>query len=317
MAGIYAADGDRLSLAATFPQLREAELRHGGVIKGVLATRRAAPPAQGPRQSTFLAPAAGLDALVTTLETQLLDGSVAVRTNTAAAAVLPANNGYDVRLTDSEILPADVVIVATPAFVAAELIAGIDPRLARELAAIAHASTAIVTLAYRRDQIPHALDGHGYVVPRCEGGPVLACTWSSRKWENRAPAGYELLRVFLGRAGQEDVLAGSDDGLIALARREVAARLGVTAAPALTRVARWPRGMPQYLLGHLERVARIEAMLNAHPGLFLAGNAYRGVGLPDCIASGERAAESAIVYLRHIDQPVAGERVHSAQATAS
>ena len=128
-----------------------------------------------------------------------------------------------------------------------------------ELAAIPHASTAIVTLAYRREEISHPLDGHGYVIPRAEGSPILACTWSSRKWAGRAPEGWELIRVFIGRAGQEEVLAADDETLVALAVQEVAARLGVTAPASLTRVRRWPRGMPQYLLGHPERVARIEA----------------------------------------------------------
>lgn len=126
---------------------------------------------------------------------------------------------------------------------------------------------------------------------------MLACTWSSRKWAGRAPEGWELIRVFIGRAGQEEVLAAGDDALVSLAAREIAARLGVTAPASLTRVHRWPRGMPQYLLGHAERVARIEAAQRRHPGLYLAGNAFHGVGLPDCIASGEHAADAAAAHL--------------------
>jgi oxygen-dependent protoporphyrinogen oxidase len=170
--------------------------------------------------------------------------------------------------------------------------------LATELAAIPHASTAIVTLAYRREEIRHPLDGHGYVIPRAERSPILACSWSSRKWAGRAPEGWELIRVFIGRAGQEETLATDDDTLVALAVQEVAARLGVTAPASLTRIRRWPRGMPQYLLGHPERVARIEAAQRKHAGLYLAGNAFHGVGLSDCIASGERAADAAAAYLR-------------------
>jgi oxygen-dependent protoporphyrinogen oxidase len=146
-----------------------------------------------------------------------------------------------------------------------------------------------VTLAYRKEEIRHALDGHGYVIPRAEGSPILACTWSSRKWAGRAPRGWELIRVFIGRAGQEEALAEDDDALVALAVQEAAERLGVTAPASLARVHRWPRGMPQYLLGHPQR---------EHAGLFLAGNAFHGVGLPDCIASGERAADAAAAHLR-------------------
>jgi oxygen-dependent protoporphyrinogen oxidase len=201
-------------------------------------------------------------------------------------------------LRAGESLSADAVIVAAPAFEAADLLASSAPGLATELRAIPHASTAIVTLAYRREDVPHPLDGHGYVVPRVEGGSILACTWTSQKWSGRAPEGWVLLRIFVGRAGQEDIAALSDRALQRLARDEAARRLGVQAAPALQRVMRWPRGMPQYVLGHPERIDRIERQLRAHPALFLAGNAYRGVGAPDCIVAGERAADAAIAHVR-------------------
>jgi oxygen-dependent protoporphyrinogen oxidase len=298
MAGIYAADGDTLSLGATFPQLRHAERQHGGLIRGVLAARGAASaPATDPN-SAFLTPKSGLGELVATLEDRLRRGAVDIRTATAAHAVAQTADRFDVRLHSGEIVTADALIVATPPFAAADLLAECAPDLASDLAAIPHASTAIVTLVYRRGEIPHPLHGHGYVVPRVEGSPILACTWSSRKWAGRAPDGWELIRVFVGRSGQEDAASSSDDALIALARREVATRLGVQAAPSFWRITRWPRGMPQYTLGHPERIERIETALGALPGLFLAGNAYRGVGLPDCIASGERAANEAIAHLR-------------------
>ena len=295
MAGIYAADGSQLSLAATFPQLRQAEIEHGGLIRGVLAQRRAA--ASLPPRSAFLTPAPGLDTLVAALRQRLRDGRVTIRTGVAATAVSPIDGGYRVQLATNESIAADAVIFATPAYASADLVAGCAPELAAELRGIPHASTAIVTLAYRSEEIPHPLAGHGYVIPRAEGGPILACTWSSRKWQGRAPVGWELIRVFIGRAGREDVLAEDDDALITLARREVATRLGAAADAMFTRVHRWPRGMPQYLLGHRERIGRIETALATLPGLFLAGNAYRGVGIPDCIASGEQAADAALAAL--------------------
>ena len=218
MAGIYAADGDQLSLAATFPQLREAERRYGGLIKGVLAARRQAPapvPAPG---SAFLTPAAGLD------DASRRVGEAAPGRRSHARTRRPGHSrdarsgsAFDVRLAAGDSIQADAVIVATPAYAAADLLADLDPVLAAELDAIPHASTAIVTLAYRREEISHPLDGHGYVIPRAEGSPILACTWSSRKWAGRAPEGWELIRVFIGRAGQEDVLAADDETLVALA----------------------------------------------------------------------------------------------------
>ncbi|HLL50597.1 MAG TPA: protoporphyrinogen oxidase, partial [Thermomicrobiales bacterium] len=297
MAGIYAADGDQLSLAATFPQLRDAERQHGGLIKGVLASRALAAAAGPSPKSAFLTPVEGLGELVSALENRVRECGARVRTGAKATAVASSGFGYCVQLQDGEEIAADAVIVATPAHIAAGLLAGLDPRLISELAAIPHGSPAIVTFAYRSEEILRPLDGHGYVIPRVEGGPILACTWSSRKWSGRAPAGWELIRVFIGRSGRDDVLASDDETLIALAHQEVAERLKVSAPPALIRVHRWPLGMPQYVLGHPERIARIEATLREHPGLYLAGNAYHGVGLPDCIASGERAADAAVAQV--------------------
>ena len=183
-------------------------------------------------------------------------------------------------------------MLATPAFVTAELVASLDRELADAHAEIPYASSVVVTLAFSRaDVVP--LDGYGYVVPRAEGGDVLACTWSSQKWEHRAPEDAVLLRVYAGRFGGRDVTTDSDDELVALARDEIGF-LGVSAEPLFARVHRWPLGMPQYVLGHLDRVERIETALVSHPGLAVAGAAYRGVGIPDCIASGEAAAESVV-----------------------
>jgi oxygen-dependent protoporphyrinogen oxidase len=297
MAGIYAADGDQLSLDATFPQLRQAERRHGGLIRGALAARTSARHPPPTVTSPFLTPEAGLGALVSALEEQLRNSGVAIITGAMAQTLTRDGEGWVVRVASGETVRADAAIVAAPAPAAAQLLAGIDTALAAELAAIPHASSAIVSLAYRSEEIPHPLDAHGYVVPRAEGGPILACTWTSRKWAHRAPRGWELIRVFIGRAGREDVLAADDAALTALAQAEVAARLGARAAPALSRVHRWPLGMPQYLLGHSRRVDRIETAVATQPGLFLAGNAYHGVGIPDCIASGERAADTAAAHL--------------------
>jgi oxygen-dependent protoporphyrinogen oxidase len=175
--------------------------------------------------------------------------------------------------------------------VTAELLRELDGELAQVHAEIPYASSAIVTLGYRRDHVPHPLDGYGYVVPSAEGSDVLACTWTSSKWEGRAPEGDALIRVYLGRFGGPDVTSREDAELVALARDELRL-LGIDSEPLLTRIHRWPGGMPQYVLGHPERLRRIDAALERHPGLALAGAAYRGVGIPDCIASGEEAARA-------------------------
>jgi oxygen-dependent protoporphyrinogen oxidase len=183
------------------------------------------------------------------------------------------------------------VIVATEAHQAARLLRYVDPALSQLLGEIPCASSATVSLGYRREAIPHPLDGFGFVVPRSEGRPILACTFSSVKYPARAPAGHALLRVFLGGALAEGVLDAGDAALATLARDELARVLGVTAPPVLTRVWRHPASMPQYVVGHLARIDAIERALAAHPGLALAGGAYRGVGIADCVRSGEAAAE--------------------------
>jgi protoporphyrinogen/coproporphyrinogen III oxidase len=202
-----------------------------------------------------------------------------------------------VRLAAGETLDADAVVVALPAHAAARLLADASPELARLLGEVEHVSPATVSLAYRAADVPRALDGTGYVIPRAEGREALACTFASSKFLGRAPAGEALFRVFLGGAGRPDVLARPDEALVAAARRELAEMVGVTAEPIDALVTRWPRALPQYHLGHLARVERIERLEAGLPGLALAGNAYRGVGIPDCVRSAERAARAVTDYL--------------------
>jgi oxygen-dependent protoporphyrinogen oxidase len=237
------------------------------------------------------------------LVTAIVEGlqRTAVRTGVAAGSIERAGRGYAVVADGVARLEVEAVVVAAPAFAATELLAGLDDDLAGAHAEIPYASSALVSLAYALTDVPHPLDGYGYVVPRAEGSDVIACTWTSSKWEGRAPEGSALIRVYAGRFGGRDVSAEPESELVALAREEVRL-LGVTAEPQLVRVHRWPRSMPQYVLGHLDRVERIEAGLEAHPGLAVAGAAYRGVGIPDCIRSGEEAAEAVVRALA----PVAG-----------
>ncbi|MCA9876774.1 MAG: protoporphyrinogen oxidase [Thermomicrobiales bacterium] len=295
--GIYAADGHRLSLAATFPHLRRLEQEHGGMIRGTLAARRQAPPAKGGgRPAPFQAPRGGLSELVDALAARLRAADVRVETASAASAVRRRGQGYAVSRASGETEWADAVICAAPAPAAATLLAGLDPRLTEHLRAIPHASVTTLALAYPRQAIPHPLAGSGYLTPRAERRPVRACTWVSAKWAGRAPEDASLLRVSFGGAGQSEISDASDDDLLRLAREEVRAVLGVTAPPRFTRVFRWPQAMPQYEVGHLERLSGIDACLDDSPNLALAGNAYRGVGVADCLQSGEQAADRLITY---------------------
>jgi protoporphyrinogen/coproporphyrinogen III oxidase len=178
--------------------------------------------------------------------------------------------------------------------VTADLLAETAPELAELHAAIPYASVALVNLGYATADLPPLPDSYGYVTPLVEGRRALAVTWSSQKWPNRAPAGQLLLRVYLGRYGEPDVTALDDETLFAWARAEVAEVCGIGVREMFGRVVRWPRAMPQYTLGHPERLRQIELALAEVPGLFLAGAAYRGVGIPDCIREGDKAGRAAV-----------------------
>jgi oxygen-dependent protoporphyrinogen oxidase len=205
-----------------------------------------------------------------------------------------AGDGWRLATAAGETVIADRVILATEAGVASRLFRYVDPAVSALLADIPYASSATVSLGYRRPDVPHPLDGFGFVVPRVEGRSLLACTYSSVKYPGRAPEGMVLLRCFLGGALDDAVLEKGDDDLLAMARSELREALGVRAEPVLTRVRRWPFAMPQYRVGHLDRVAAIGRVMEGVPGLGLAGGGYRGVGIPDCVRSGEVAAARAL-----------------------
>ena len=198
---------------------------------------------------------------------------------------------FNLTLSTGDQLEADAVILATPSYVSGALIEDFAPELAAELNAIEYVSTATVTMAFPESELPKPLDGYGYVIPRREGRKALACTWTSTKFPHRAPDGHALIRVFVGRAGQESQITWDDDALLDIAREELEITLGITAEPMLTRIYQWEKAMPQYNIGHPERLERIQAAVENIPGLALAGNGYRGIGIPDCIYSGELAVE--------------------------
>ncbi|GJG88291.1 protoporphyrinogen oxidase [Gemmatimonadetes bacterium T265] len=305
LTGIYAGDGAQLSIESTFPQLRAIERSHGSLLRGLRARAAAAAPAPGAASpSPFLSLPTGLAELIDALERALLaTGRVRILRGTPVRALDPAPDGRwtgsGVRVVlDAFPIDADAVIVATPASVAASLLRPIDPALAGELAGVTHGSTATVTLAYALADVPRPLDGTGYVVPRAEGRVVMACTWLSSKWAGRVPADVALFRLFLGGAPRPELAHLDQTRLVALARTELREVLGVAARPRFTRVARWIDAMPQYTLGHAGRVARAAARVAAHPWLALAGNTYQGVGIPDCIRSGQAAADRVLAARR-------------------
>jgi oxygen-dependent protoporphyrinogen oxidase len=294
VAGIYTADPDDLSLLATMPRFLELERKERSLILGLRRALRRAPlpGTSGARWSLFVTVAGGMEELVTTLAARLPAGAIVLKQR--VSALERTAERWRVATGEGSRIEADRVIVATEAHAAARLTRYLDPALATLLEEIPYASAATVSLGYRRADVPHALDGFGFVVPRTEGKALLAGTFSSVKYPGRAPEGHVLIRGFLGGALNAAMLTEADDALVARARGELGEALGVTAAPVLTRLHRWPASMPQYHVGHLARVETIERLVAALPGLSLVGSAYRGVGIADCVRSGEAAAEQAL-----------------------
>jgi oxygen-dependent protoporphyrinogen oxidase len=294
VAGIYTADPDDLSLGATMPRFIELERRDRSIILGLRRALRRAPlpGTSGARWSLFVTLAGGMEELIQTLAARLPPGAAVLEQR--VGALERAGGRWRVATHEGLVLEADRVIVATEAHAAARLARYLDPGLATLLEEIPYASAATVSLGYRRADVPHPLDGFGFVVPRAEGRALLAGTFSSVKYPGRAPAGHVLIRGFLGMLNAR-LLAEDDAALIARARGELREALGIAADPVLARLHRWPASMPQYHVGHLVRVETIERAAAALPGLGLAGAAYRGVGIADCVRAGEAAAEAALV----------------------
>jgi len=298
MSGIYAGDGDALSLASTFPYLRDLEIKYGSLARGALQIRKQSTgkAVQGSR-SAFLTPTTGLAEIVEALVNYLQSNNVDLLLNTPVVSInRPTRDTWNLTLGTSDTLQADSIILATPAFISGRLLESFDPALASVLQSIDYASTATISLAYRESNLPRKLDGYGYVIPRREGRRALACTWTSTKFPHRAPEGYALIRVFVGRAGQD--IPWNENELLALAKEELNQTLGITAEPIISRVFMWNKAMPQYNLGHPEKLKQIDSALENYPGLALAGNGYRGIGIPDCVRSGELAVERVLQFAR-------------------
>jgi oxygen-dependent protoporphyrinogen oxidase len=295
LGGLHAGDPMMLSVRATFPELAAWERGHGSLIRGARAALRAGEgPGQG-RRPMFATVWGGLGRLVEALEEAI--GPDALRLASPVSNLSPADHGYSVETPDDRFRP-DAVVLATPAFEAARLLREVNPAASGDLRKIPYASTAVVVLVYppgTGERLPP--DGTGFVVPR-NGDVVTACTWASRKWPSPELGDRAVLRCFVGRAGSDESLSLSDGELIARVQDEVERLTPFGSGPAAARVVRWERSMPQYQVGHLELLERIDRSLAATPGLFVTGSAYRGIGIADCVRQARDAAERVRTYLQ-------------------
>jgi len=310
VSAVYAADMEKLSVNATLSRFREMEKQHGSLVRAMRHQIKHRPKGgseSGARYSMFVTLSEGLSTLIEAIAARLPAESIRLnspiekiqrsgdfwRLFPLRTGLSPAGTGLSPSAVE-QFLEFDALVVAVPAHRARVLLAPIDAELAAELGEIEYSGTAIVSLGYDLRQVGHSLDGMGAVVPSIENSPILACSFSSQKYPHRAPAGKTLLRVFLGGARRPDLAEMPDAQLLPLVLEHLRPLLRIEGEPEFCDIAHWPRTMPQYHVGHQQRVARIEARLALLPGLKMAGSAFRGVGLPDCIHGGETAAEQIL-----------------------
>jgi oxygen-dependent protoporphyrinogen oxidase len=297
LSGIYNAEAEKQCLLATFPRFRDLEKKYGSLIRGMLAARGNAPakpaspdgkPAKPP--TIFVSFRNGAQELINGLLPKLTGE---IRLNTEVTAITPLDattqSGYKVALNDGTTVTTSHVILATPAFVSAGLLDKLAPDAATPLRAIRYVSTGTISLGFKRSEVSHPLNGFGVVIPRSEKRPINAITWSSTKFDHRAPEGHLLIRVFFGGSRNPEIVERSDEELLAIARSELKALLGIDATPVMHRLFRWRNATPQYDVGHLQQVERIEAGLP--PGIHVTGSPYRGIGIPDCVHQAQQTAQ--------------------------
>ena len=286
LAGIHAGDADRLSARALFPRLVGAEAQSGSVLRA-FRQLRTAPAADG----AFVSLPGGTGELVERLVAALPADTVAC--GVAVQSLSREGGAFVLNTSGGETVRARAVILAVPAYVAGQILEGLAPDLAALCRQVRYSSTATVALGYRRDQIRHALNGSGFLVPKAEGSPLLAGTWVSSKWPGRAPEGHVLMRAFFGGGRDPHRLDQSDAELTSLAHEHMSRHSGISGPALFSRIYRWTNRSPQFEVGHTARVTAIEQGLARMPGLLVAGSGFRAIGIPDCIADGRAMAAQA------------------------
>ena len=299
LSGIYAGDIDHLSLMATFPQFFQIEQKHGSLIRGM---KLATPSKPTNSESTarpkgmFLTVTTGLQSLVDRVEAKLIEGSVykGVRVD----RIEKREQGYELLMNNGEIIPADCVILATPHHVTHSILKHYS--FFDSLKVMPSTSVATVAMAFPESAIKKDIDGTGFVVSRNNDYVITACTWTHRKWSHSAPKGKVLLRCYVGKAGDEAIVEQSDDEIIKVVLEDLGKTMNITSKPDFSIITRWKNSMPQYTVGHKQRIETIKQNMKEElPGVFLAGSSYSGLGIPDCIDQGEEAVKYVLAFLSH------------------
>ncbi|HIJ88769.1 MAG TPA: protoporphyrinogen oxidase [Desulfuromonadales bacterium] len=301
VSGIFAGDPETMSLESCFPRIAELEREYGGLIRAMimLGKKKKKDIAAGKVVSSAAGPGGvltsfreGIQYLSDALAASL--GEIVKTGITVTVVQREAGGAYQITCSDGTLYEADQVIMASPAFAAAEMLAQLDNGISAALRQIPYASMTVVCFGYRREQIKRSLDGFGYLIPKKEGRSTLGTLWDSSMFENRAAGNKVLLRSMMGGACFPEYVNLSDDEVVARVRQDLQMTMGIDTAPEFVRVFRHPQAIPQYTVGHGARLQKLADLLKAHPGLILTGNSYRGIGLNDCVAAAERAADEAL-----------------------
>ncbi|HEY3380409.1 MAG TPA: protoporphyrinogen oxidase [Vicinamibacterales bacterium] len=290
LAGIHAGDVNRLSMRALFPRFLDAERKHGSVLRAFRQIRQ-------PKASNgaFMSLPGGLAEIVDALVRVLPPDSISL--GAPVRMIERGDDGFRLLMPSGEAVIARAVVVCTPAFVAAALLRRLDAKLASLCDAVPYASSATITLAYRRGDVGHPLLGSGFVIPRVEETVMMAGSWVSSKWRHRAPEGHVLLRAFVGGARDPRAMDRDNADLVEVAAAEMGQLLGIRAQPLFTDIHRWDHANAQHEVGHLDVVAAIERRLADWPGLYVTGSGFRGVGVPDCVADARAVGEQVSQFV--------------------
>ncbi len=301
MAGIYVADAEKLSLQSTFPQFSIMEQQYGSLIKAMQKAKKKQPPPNNNSkpQAMFTSLRGGMSELVAALVSHL-EGDL--RLNCRVTGLQYQSPGFEVTFDspDSPPLTTDAIVLAIPAYVATNLLTPLSAQLGQLLQTVRYVSTATISLGYRRADIAGQNDfnGFGFVIPKSEKRQILACTWSSTKFNHRAPNDHVLMRVFVGGDRHGYMLDLSDEELLTLVKQEIRDTMQVTAQPSIQKIFRWSNGNPQYDVGHLDKVVEMENLSRQIPGLYLTGSAFRGIGIPDCVQYATQTVDQIIEQVR-------------------
>jgi oxygen-dependent protoporphyrinogen oxidase len=311
--GIHASDPDTMSLASTFPRFLKMEKDDRSLIMAMMKSKKkmakmmkdkpapdpSAPPKK--RWTMFVSFKNGMQTLTDAMAKALGQDVLKLKTEVQRIEKITVPGGktaYKLQVKGVGELEADAVVLTSLAYQTAALVEPFDPELAKPLSEINSVSSATVCLAYRAEDIPRELDANGFLVPRVENRTLMASTWTTTKWPNRNPEGFVLLRAFVGGAFNQEIVDKKDEEILTMIKSDLKDIMGITAEPVKTRIFRWKKSMPQYTMGHPERIAKINERVASHDGLFIAGASYGGVGIPDCMNNGRNAALEALEYVK-------------------